>query len=123
MTVAVITANRTRHLGAVGPLLGLALAVLSGGTNGACPSLAAVGRVEGVPFYADEAGSIVDPEAQRQNHAVQAPILNMLLYVETALDAKDGRSPRTPRTGPWGLKDFRILDPAGYYLRITGRAG
>jgi lactoylglutathione lyase len=24
---------------------------------------------------------------------------------------------------PWGLKDFRILDPAGYYLRITNRAG
>jgi lactoylglutathione lyase len=24
---------------------------------------------------------------------------------------------------PWGLTDFRILDPAGYYLRITGRAG
>lgn len=24
---------------------------------------------------------------------------------------------------PWGLKDFRILDPAGYYLRITERAG
>lgn len=23
---------------------------------------------------------------------------------------------------PWGLRDFRILDPAGYYLRITGRA-
>jgi lactoylglutathione lyase len=23
---------------------------------------------------------------------------------------------------PWGLKDFRILDPAGYYLRITERA-
>jgi lactoylglutathione lyase len=23
---------------------------------------------------------------------------------------------------PWGLKDFRILDPAGYYLRITDRA-
>jgi catechol 2,3-dioxygenase-like lactoylglutathione lyase family enzyme len=23
----------------------------------------------------------------------------------------------TPR--PWGLTDFRILDPAGYYLRIT----
>ena len=22
---------------------------------------------------------------------------------------------------PWGLKDFRILDPAGYYLRITDR--
>ena len=23
---------------------------------------------------------------------------------------------------PWGLKDFQILDPAGYYLRITDRA-
>jgi lactoylglutathione lyase len=23
---------------------------------------------------------------------------------------------------PWGLKDFRILDPAGYYLRITDRS-
>lgn len=22
---------------------------------------------------------------------------------------------------PWGLTDFRILDPAGYYLRITDR--
>jgi lactoylglutathione lyase len=24
---------------------------------------------------------------------------------------------------PWGLTDFRILDPAGYYLRITDRTG
>jgi len=23
---------------------------------------------------------------------------------------------------PWGLTDFRILDPAGHYLRITNRA-
>ena len=23
---------------------------------------------------------------------------------------------------PWGLRDFRILDPSGYYLRITERA-
>ncbi len=22
---------------------------------------------------------------------------------------------------PWGLTDFRIIDPAGYYLRITSR--
>jgi lactoylglutathione lyase len=22
---------------------------------------------------------------------------------------------------PWGLTDFRIIDPAGYYLRVTGR--
>lgn len=24
---------------------------------------------------------------------------------------------------PWGLTDFRVLDPAGYYLRITGVGG
>jgi predicted enzyme related to lactoylglutathione lyase len=23
---------------------------------------------------------------------------------------------------PWGLADFRVLDPAGHYLRITGHA-
>jgi hypothetical protein len=22
---------------------------------------------------------------------------------------------------PWGLTDFRVLDPSGYYLRITDR--
>lgn len=24
---------------------------------------------------------------------------------------------------PWGLRDFRVLDPDGYYLRITSRTG
>ena len=24
---------------------------------------------------------------------------------------------------PWGLRDFRLLDPSGYYLRITSRSG
>ena len=24
---------------------------------------------------------------------------------------------------PWGLRDFRVLDPDGYYLRITNRTG
>ena len=24
---------------------------------------------------------------------------------------------------PWGLRDFRLLDPDGYYWRITDRAG
>lgn len=22
---------------------------------------------------------------------------------------------------PWGLRDFRVVDPSGYYLRITER--
>jgi lactoylglutathione lyase len=27
-----------------------------------------------------------------------------------------------PQQRPWGLRDFRIVDPDGYYLRITSRA-
>jgi catechol 2,3-dioxygenase-like lactoylglutathione lyase family enzyme len=27
------------------------------------------------------------------------------------------------RDQSWGLRDFRVLDPDGYYLRITNRAG
>ena len=23
------------------------------------------------------------------------------------------------RTQPWGLRDFRLVDPDGYYLRVT----
>lgn len=25
------------------------------------------------------------------------------------------------RTRPWGLRDFRVTDPDGYYLRVTAR--
>ena len=27
-----------------------------------------------------------------------------------------------PRDRPWGLRDFRVTDPDGYYLRVTTRA-
>lgn len=27
-----------------------------------------------------------------------------------------------PQVRPWGLRDFRIADPDGYYLRITSKA-
>jgi lactoylglutathione lyase len=34
------------------------------------------------------------------------------------------RPVEAPRGRPWGLRDFRILDPDGYYLRVTdGKAG
>jgi hypothetical protein len=38
------------------------------------------------------------------------------------LQSRDGRLAVKPGS-PMGQKDFRILDPAGYYLRITDRAG
>jgi len=95
--VKTIAQNRVAgpsHLGVAGALLGLILALgARGGAEAACPAFAVVPRVGGVPFYADKAGSVVDPEAQRRDEAAQAPIRNMLLYVETALDAERGRSP------------------------------
>ena len=27
-----------------------------------------------------------------------------------------------PRERPWGLRDFRVVDPDGYYLRLTSRS-
>lgn len=27
-----------------------------------------------------------------------------------------------PQQRPWGMRDFRIVDPDGYYLRVTSRA-
>jgi hypothetical protein len=46
----------------------------------------------------------------------------MLLPSATGLSRRGGRWRRTSRTARGGLTDFRILDPAGYYLRIAGRA-
>jgi poly(beta-D-mannuronate) lyase len=96
MTVLENPGSGERHLGGARALMWLAVSLMaSGAANAACQSFAIVARVDGVPFYADKAGSVVDPEAQHRNEAEQAPIRNMLLYVETALDAKDGRSPTT----------------------------
>ena len=33
-----------------------------------------------------------------------------------------GRSSEDIVRRPWGLQDFRVIDPDGYYLRITHRA-
>ena len=83
-------------IGVAGALLGLTLALgVRGDSDAACPYFAVVPRVRGVPFYTDKAGSVVNPVAQRRNEAAQAPINNMLLYVETALDAEQRRSPKT----------------------------
>jgi len=62
--------------------------------------------------------------------AVRRPPVGM----ETVLEVDDLASERSRvvaagwpveedlQVRPWGLTDFRILDPAGYYLRITNRA-
>jgi lactoylglutathione lyase len=44
-------------------------------------------------------------------------------YVALARDAVQvGAAAQDLVDRPWGLRDFRLLDPSGYYWRITGRA-
>lgn len=38
-----------------------------------------------------------------------------------AVVAAGGRLEEDLVTRPWGLRDFRLVDPDGYYLRITNR--
>jgi len=64
-------------------------------------------------------------------HAARRPPAGVELVLE--VDDVAGERDRVVAAGwpldedlqdrPWDLKDFRILDPAGYYLRITSRAG
>jgi poly(beta-D-mannuronate) lyase len=82
-----------RQIGGAGALLVLVLSLAAGAAEAACPSFAVVDRIEGAKFYADEAGSVVDPQAQRRNEELQAPVRKMLGFVETALDTAEARSP------------------------------
>jgi lactoylglutathione lyase len=66
----------------------------------------------------------------REVQAVRRPPAGVELVLE--VDDVAGERDRVVAAGwplsedlqdrPWGLKDFRIIDPAGYYLRITDRA-
>jgi predicted enzyme related to lactoylglutathione lyase len=74
-----------------------------------------------------EAASRAVPDA----HAARRPPAGVELVLE--VDDVAGERDRVVAAGwpldedlqdrPWNLRDFRILDPAGYYLRITSRAG
>ena len=45
------------------------------------------------------------------------PVSNLEEYYEQVRRFADVVEPLQER--PWGLKDFRIVDPFGYYIRIT----
>jgi len=89
----IVLAKRVTLLVAV---VSVALARLpASGAETACPSFPVVRRVEGMRFYADKAGSLVEPAAQGRNEELQSPIRKMLGYVESSLDSANGKSPAT----------------------------
>ena len=63
------------------------------------------------------------------NRGQQRPPVGVELVLE--VDDVERERERVRRAGwpvvedlverPWGRRDFRLLDPSGYYLRITGR--
>lgn len=91
------------------------------------------GRQEGIRYLALERGTVQLGAAYRpappQRGSRRPPIgVELVLEVED-LRAERGRVAEagwpveeeiTER--PWGLQDFRLLDPDGYYWRLTTRA-
>jgi len=86
------------------------------------------------PYVAMQRGAVRVGAARRavpDAHAARRPPAGVELVLE--VDDVAGERDRVVAAGwpldedlqdrPWDLKDFRILDPAGYYLRITSRAG
>ncbi|MFY9652455.1 MAG: VOC family protein [Trebonia sp.] len=73
-------------------------------------------------------GAAARPEVPDRGQ--RRPVTGVELVLE--VDDLDEEYARVTATGwplaedlagrPWGLRDFRLLDPSGYYWRVTGRA-
>jgi lactoylglutathione lyase len=97
-------------------------------------SLTADRRAGPEPYVAMKRGAVRIGAARRPGPDVQ-PARRPPTGVELVLEVDDvaGERDRVAAAGwpleddlqdrPWGLTDFRILDPGGYYLRITSRPG
>lgn len=70
-----------------------------------------------------KAWSAADPKARRPPQGVEIVIEVDDVDEEAAAVSEAGWPLDEPLTDqPWGLRDFRILDPDGYYVRLTSRA-
>lgn len=89
-------------------------------------------RHEPDPYLYLERGAVrigVSGRPDSGHHQCRRPPVGVELVLE--VDDLDGELDRVRRAGwplaeepqvrPWGLRDFRLLDPSGYYLRVTDR--
>ena len=89
-------------------------------------------RLDPAAYVSMKRGTVQVGAARRSvpgAHAVRRPPAGVELVLE--VDDVTGERDQVVAAGwpletglqkrPWGLTDFRITDPAGYYLRITGR--
>lgn len=69
------------------------------------------------------AWSAADPTVRRPPQGVEIVIEVDDVDAEAGAVSEAGWPVDQPLTDqPWGLRDFRILDPDGYYIRLTSRA-
>lgn len=90
-------------------------------------------RPGGDPYVALRRGRVRVGAAERRagDAAARRPPAGVELVLE--VDDVDEEFDHVARSGwpidegmtqrPWGLTDFRLLDPSGYYWRITGTGG
>lgn len=94
--------------------------------------LAADRRQDDPPYVYLRRGSIrigaiqawepVDPRWRATPHGVEIVIeVDDLLAERDAIVANGYPLAEDITERPWGLADFRLFDPAGYYLRVTNR--
>lgn len=88
-------------------------------------------RADAYPYIALERGDVRIGAAQRTGDidlARRRPPTGVELVLEVDDLEAEHRRVREAwpleedlQERPWGLRDFRVLDPSGYYLRITNR--
>jgi predicted enzyme related to lactoylglutathione lyase len=90
-------------------------------------------RREGIPYLALERGTVqlgaayrpkpAEPDSRRPPIGVELVLEVEDLHAERDRVAAAGWPVAEEITDrPWGLQDFRVLDPDGYYWRLTTRA-
>lgn len=91
-------------------------------TPGAYQALAREGAVIGLNLAANLAdGHPVKPTSgARPGQGVEIVLMAADIDAAFAMAAASGFAIAAPLTDqPWGLRDFRMIDPDGYYLRLT----
>lgn len=81
-------------------------------------------RRGGIRIGALEAWEEVDPQVRSVPHGVEVVIeVDDLRAERDAVVAAGHSLAEDICRRPWGLEDFRLFDPDGYYLRITTATG
>jgi len=81
-----------------------------------------LGAIAKLPAHGTEAGFTQDRLADRDRRGAGVEIVVEVEDLDAAFETVQGAGwtvAEPLRDRPWGLRDFRLADPDGYYLRVT----